>query len=141
MFVAHAVPPMGLQLYKILPVAEGAAPFVSPVTAGMQPRPFLENELLRVEFDPVTGNIVRLVDKNANREVLRGQANFLVALEDTNAQAMKVAPEYAGPAWDLGLTGVRWDMERGASIEAVEHGPVRATMRYRAAFSQIGVHP
>lgn len=129
MFVARAVPQMGLKLYKILPAPERVASSPNLVKAGMEPRPFLENGLLRVEFDSATGNIVRLFDKKANRETLREQANTLVALEDTNAQAMKVAPEYAGPAWDLGLTGAAWNMEQGSSIQMIEHGPVRATMR------------
>jgi len=42
---------------------------------------------------------------------------------------MKSSPEYAGPAWDIGLTGVKWDMDKGASVELIEQGPVRASLR------------
>ncbi len=128
-FLARKVPQMGLKVYRILPAAEGVTLSTSAVEAGLQPRPYLENEFLKVEFNSVTGNIARLFDKRANREVFKGEGNFLVALEESTNQAMKLSPEYAGPAWDIGLTGVQWNMDEGASIKLSEAGPVRATMR------------
>jgi alpha-mannosidase len=128
-FVAQKVPQMGLKLYRILPAnAKRSAP-ASTLAAGTRPRPFLENELLRVEFNPNTGNIARLYDKQAKREAFRGEGNFLVALEDTAEQARKISPEYAGPAWNIGLTGTKWDVDRAEKVELIEQGPVRATVR------------
>jgi alpha-mannosidase len=127
-FVAQKVPQMGLKLYRILP-AEGKSVPASSVQAGTKPRPYLENEFLRVEFNPATGNIARLYDKQNKREAFRGEGNSLVALEDTPEQARAVSKEYAGPAWDIGLTGKQWDVDKAASIEVVEPGPARATLR------------
>jgi alpha-mannosidase len=127
-FVAQKVPQMGLKLYRILP-AEGKSVPASSVQAGSKPRPYLENEFLRVEFNPATGNIARLYDKQNKREAFRGEGNSLVALEDTPEQARAVSKEYAGPAWDIGLTGKQWDVDKAASIEVVEPGPARATLR------------
>ena len=117
-FLARGVPQMGLKLYRILP-ASGNPPLPKgQLDGGVQPRPYLENEFLRVELDPSTGNISRLFDKRAHREAFKGEGNFLVALEETTNQAMKLSSEYAGSAWDIGLTGVHWDMEQKASIRA-----------------------
>jgi len=99
------------------------------VQAGTKPRPYLENEFLRVEFNPATGNIARLYDKQNKREAFRGEGNSLVALEDTPDRAQAVSKEYAGPAWNIGLTGKQWDVDKAASIEVVEPGPARATLR------------
>ena len=128
-FLARQVPQMGLKLYRIIPATGSSTLPTSQVEAGLRPRPYLENEFLKVEINPATGNMARLFDKKARREVFKGEGNFLVALEETTKQAMKSSPEYAGPAWDIGLTGVKWDMDKGASVELIEQVPVRASLR------------
>jgi alpha-mannosidase len=128
-FVAQKVPQMGLKLYRIQPEAAGRPARAAGLQLGTKPRPYLENEYLRVEFNPSTGNVARLYDKQNRREAFRAEGNFLVALEDTPDQAKKVAPEYSGPAWDIGLTGKKWDLDEPASIEVLESGPSRATLR------------
>jgi len=135
-FLAQAVPQMGLKLYKIVPATEGVADQAGRLRWGTPARPYIENAYLRVEVDPTSGNIARLFDKKANREVFKQEGNFLVALEESATQAMKSSPEYAGPAWDLGLTGRRWDMDKPASVEFIEHGPVRTTLRVVQRFRQ-----
>ncbi len=128
-FVARNVPQMGLKLYRL--VAEPSAPKapVSAVHAGSKPRPYLENEFLRVEIDPETGRIARVYDKRNHREALRAGGASLATLEDTAEQAHRTTAEYAGPAWDLGLTGKKWEIDKAARVEPVEHGPVRAAVR------------
>lgn len=128
-FVAQRVPQMGLKLYRILPASGGGEAPASTLQAGMKPRPFLENEFFRVEFEPSSGNITRLYDKQAEREGFRGEANYLVALEDTAEQARKTSAAYAGPAWNIGLTGKQWDLDKALRIEVIEQGPARATLR------------
>jgi alpha-mannosidase len=128
-FVAQNVPQMGLKLYRILPASAKRSEPAGQLAAGIRPQPFLENEFLRVEFNPRTGNIARLYDKQAKREAFRGEGNFLVALEDTAEQAQKTSPEYAGPAWNIGLTGTKWDVDKAEKVELLEPGPVRATIR------------
>jgi len=131
-FVAQHVPQMGLKLYRIVP--EGASHKAAPVAlqVGSKPRPYLENDLLRVEINPETGNISKLFDKTNKREAFHGEGNSLTAWEDTAEQAKaiaKVPMDYGGPAWDIGLTGKKWELEKPAQIEITEQGPVRATIR------------
>jgi alpha-mannosidase len=131
-FVAQNVPQMGLKLYRILPADANRTAPASSLQAGTSPRPYLENEFLRVEFNPVTGNIARLYDQRAGREAFRGEGNFLVALEDTEEQSKLITltgDEKAGHAWDIGLTGTKWDLDKPSSLELVEQGPARATVR------------
>jgi len=128
-FVAHNVPQMGLKLYRL--VAETGHPPAEPssLRVGSKPRPYVENEFLRVEIDPETGNIARLFDKANNREAFQGQGNSLTAWEDTALEARRTSKEYAGPAWDTGITGKKWEVDKAASVEVTEQGPARATIR------------
>ena len=127
-FVAK-VPQMGLKLYRLVADSGSRDVHGSLLRVGSKPRPFLENQFLRVEIDPETGNISRLYDKANKRETLRGEGNTLTAWEDTAEQARAVSKEYAGPAWDIGLTGKKWDIDKAARVEVTEQGPVRATIR------------
>jgi alpha-mannosidase len=126
-FVASGVPQMGLKLYYLR--AAMTSPEPSPLRSGIKPRPFVENEFFRVEIDPATGNIAKLYDKVNKREALRGEGNSLTAWEDTAEKAREVSKEYAGPAWDIGLTGKKWDVDKAERVEVTEQGPARATIR------------
>ncbi len=128
-FVAQKVPQMGMKLYRLVADTSAAKAVPSPLHAGSKPRPFLENEFLRVEVNPETGNIARLYDKTNKREAFHGEGNALTAWEDTAEQARKTSKEYAGPAWDIGLTGKKWDVNKADRVEITEQGPVRATIR------------
>ncbi|MGD0732934.1 MAG: glycoside hydrolase family 38 C-terminal domain-containing protein [Terracidiphilus sp.] len=127
-FVAGKVPQMGMKLYRLV-AQPAAAPQPSTLSAGTTPRPYLENEYFRVEIDPATGNIARLFDKANHREALRAEGNSLTAWEDTAEQARISSKEYAGPAWDIGLTGTKWEVDQASSVEVTETGPARATIR------------
>ena len=67
-----AVPPLGYRLYRLRP---GAAPGGARAT---EPGPLragetvLENDLLRAEFDPITGWLVALLDKRSGVDVVAG---------------------------------------------------------------------
>ena len=128
-FVARNVPQMGLKLYRLLPESDAHKVSGTALQVGGLPHPFLENELLRVEINPETGNISRLYDKTNKREAFHGGGDSLVALEDTAEQAMKTSVEYAGPAWDIGLTGKKWNVDKATKVEVLENGPARATIR------------
>jgi alpha-mannosidase len=128
-FVAHDVPQMGLKLYRLVPESETHKIPTTSVQVGAKPRPFLENEFLRVEINPETGNISRLYDKTNKHEAFSREGNSLVALEDTAEQAIATSVEYAGPAWNIGLTGKKWNLDKAAKIEVIERGPARATIR------------
>ena len=120
---------MGLKLYRLVPESETHKIPTTSVQVGAKPRPFLENEFLRVEINPETGNISRLYDKTNKHEAFSREGNSLVALEDTAEQAIATSVEYAGPAWNIGLTGKKWNLDKAAKIEVIERGPARATIR------------
>jgi len=128
-FVAQKVPQMGMKLYRLVADTGNPKPAASSLRVGSKPRPYLENEFLRVEINPETGNIARLYDKANKREAFHGEGNSLTAWEDTEAQARKTSKEYAGPAWDVGFTGKKWDMDKGARVDITEQGPARAAIR------------
>lgn len=128
-FVAQKVPQMGLKLYRLVPEAGSRSASAASLQVGSKPRPYLENEFLRVELNPETGYIARLFDKANQREAVHGEGNALIAWEDTAEQAKKTSTEYAGPAWDIGLTGKKWELGKASRIEITEEGPVRATIR------------
>ena len=128
-FVAQKVPQMGLKLYRLVADTGNPKAAASSLRVGSKPRPYLENEFLRVEINPETGNIARLYDKANKREAFHGEGNSLTAWEDTAEQARKTSKEYAGPAWDVGLTGKKWDIDKAARVEITEQGPARATIR------------
>ncbi|MEB3826050.1 alpha-mannosidase [Phormidium sp. CCY1219] len=79
----------------------------------------LENPHLRVEIDPKTGEICRLFDKKANREVLTANGNQLQAFEDSGQywDAWNIDPNY--PQYPLPaprLQALEW-VERGELLQ------------------------
>jgi len=128
-FVAQNVPQMGLKLYRLVAATGNSPAEASSLRVGSKPRPYLENEFFRVEINPETGNIARLFDKANKREAFHGEGNSLTAWEDTAEQALKTSKEYAGPAWDVGITGKNWNIDKPARVEITEQGPARATVR------------
>jgi len=128
-FVAQKVPQMGMKLYRLVADTRNPQAAASSLRVGPEPRPYLENEFFRVEINPETGNIARLYDKANKREAFHGEGNSLTAWEDTSEQALKTSKEYAGPAWDVGFTGKKWEIDKAARVEITEQGPARATLR------------
>lgn len=129
-FVAQNVPQMGMKLYRLVAAeADKTTAGTTTLRIGSKPRPYLENEFFRVEIDPETGNIARLFDNANKRESFHGEGNSLIAWEDTEEQARKTSRETAGPAWDVGITGTNWPVDKVARVEITEQGPMRATIR------------
>ncbi|MDX2098158.1 MAG: alpha-mannosidase [Leptolyngbyaceae cyanobacterium bins.59] len=103
LFKADRVPSVG---YRVFWVCPGEA---TPTTA---PLPFvLENEFLRVQIQPETGDLQSIWDKQAQREVLAGRGNQLQAFEDKGQywDAWNIDPNYADhplPVLSLPETGL-----------------------------------
>ena len=53
---------------------------------------------------------------------------------------MKTSKEYAGPAWDIGITGKKWEIDKAARVEITEQGPARATIRVVRRFRDSAIH-
>ncbi len=146
MFVAEGVPALGFGLYALMdaegagqslealpgeplgPAAvRGAEPGRTQAGDAENPNFVIENEFLRVEVDPATGNIASIVDKRGGWEVLAEgrQGNRLELHENL--------PEY-WDAWNIGYTGRSWTLDEADAVELVERGPVRSVIRVRKSF-------
>jgi alpha-mannosidase len=124
----HQVPALG---WTVLNVIEGGsktsaavAPAVTAEKSGDSV--ILENELLRVEIGS-DGALARVYDKAASREVLSDRGNQLWGYLDKPR---------SWDAWDVDETYERDGEEIGGveSIEIVEVGPVRASIRVSRAW-------
>jgi alpha-mannosidase len=76
-FVARDVPAMGYSVYRVLPLTTAAA-----ATAKKESDSVLENGDYRLEFDPASGAIFRLLVKKGNWEALRAPGNVVARDED-----------------------------------------------------------
>jgi alpha-mannosidase len=88
-------------------------------------QPLLENDFLRVEFNP-SGDITRIFDKKNNREVLapNAVANQFQAFEDRPMNF---------DAWDVDIfyDDKMWLAEPASSIRFVEYGDLRQTIEIK----------
>ena len=99
-----------------------------PDTINLKPettQPFLENDYLRVEFNP-SGDITRIFDKKLQREVLPPNtvANQFQAFEDR--------PKF-WDAWDVDIfyDDKMWLAEPAQSIQFTEYGDLRRTIQIK----------
>ncbi len=124
LFVADHVPALGYKLFRILRPAEAEPP--APAGAALRATALgLENEFFKIVLDPKTGWIISLYDKAASRELLQAPAAL---------QAIADEPESMS-AWELKLKETLATVgEKGAKIEVIESGPVRAAVRIRSSF-------
>jgi len=124
LFVAEDVPSLG---YKTYYVTSG-----SPVKAYLSAsEKVLENEFLRVEIDPGTGYLRSIYDKLNSREVLAGEGNILVTIEDegdSEGRFRKGDDILARPK------GRAWKLTSEPKVELSEDGPVRARVRIRRRY-------
>ena len=112
--VEAEVPALGYRCYHMRSGAEAIAH--ERMLEG--DRHHLENDWWRIEFDPYTGIICRLFDKQAGLEVLK-KGNILACMVDQS------------DTWSHGYE--EWRVEAGrfgeATLELLELGDVRATVR------------
>ncbi len=121
--LAADLPPLGYRTYRL--AARPDAPDFSIAFPTVQANDnVLENELLRLEFDPATGCLVSLRDVEHGLEVLAGPAAKPVVIEDRS------------DTW--GHNVFRFDKAVGVfaakSLKLVEHGPVRSVIRVRSEY-------
>ncbi len=116
-FVAE-LPALGYRTYHYFATpAEGrTASTVEPISANDS---VLENDALRLEFDPTTGCIASLFDKRAGLQVFTGPAAVAQVIDDPS------------DTWSHNV--YRFDKVVGAftaeSVRRVEHGPVKSVVR------------
>jgi len=115
---ARDVPSMG---YQVLHVVPGATPLQTDIHVdGLT----LENSALRVTVDPKTGCISSLFDKKSGFESIapKGCGNELIAFKDTprDYDAWNIDADFEQHFTKLNMVD---------SVELIEKGPVRATIR------------
>ncbi len=123
-FIAGNIPSLGYGVFELRKQParnQSNSVTISPST--------LENDFFRLAVDPSSGWVKSIFDKRLNKEILSGPGNELQLLEDTPAQ---------WDAWNIGLTGAKYPSKL-RKIEAVEQGPVRATLRITRDYLKPGV--
>lgn len=123
LFIANDIPAMGYAVYELRKQQPRVA------QSGLQAMgSTLENEFFVVQLDSTTGWLKRVLDKKLNRELLSGAGNELQLFKDVPS---------AWDAWEIAL-GERY-RSKFRSIELLENGPVRATIRVKHDFLKPGV--
>ena len=119
--IAAEVPGLGYRCYH-------ARPGLKSVTAKHElhgDRHSLENTWWRLEVDPIDGTLARLYDKKHKTDVLH-RGNILSVLLDNS------------DTWSHGVS--QWRVEEGRfraeSIDLVELGAIKATLRVRSVFNR-----
>jgi alpha-mannosidase len=116
------LPPLGYRTYRIIqrpgqiPSGEGGS-----LSAGEY---FLENDRFRLEFNPETGDIKSLCDKEVQVEVLAGPGALPVVLEDDS-------DTWAHNVFRFNRQAGRMTAQR---LKLVENGQVRATIRVTSVY-------
>jgi len=112
------VPALGYATY-FLATETVTDPFVAPLEDLV-----LENEYLRVEFDPATGGIASMFDKRTEQQILSAPTSATV-IDDRDSDT-----------W--GHTLVRLDKREGAftatQFKVMDHGHVRTCLKVRSAY-------
>ena len=118
------VPPMGYRVYWMY---RDQTHEISPSTKVKTNGSTLENDYIRLEFDVSKGCISKLIDKNSGISVFAG-----------NAALPKVIDEYKSDTWSHGI--FKFDdvvgMLGDASVEVLEHGPLRARTRITSFYNK-----
>lgn len=117
------LPPLGWRTYRLRYGEKASMPSPGPLSAG---NTFLDNNFLRVEIDPVTGGIARLLDRQNQRQLIHDVSALPIAIEDHS------------DTWGHGVE--KFDQVSGvfgnAEVRLVEVTPAYATIRTRSHWSR-----
>ncbi|MCG9891909.1 MAG: alpha-mannosidase [Thermosynechococcaceae cyanobacterium MS004] len=116
------VPSLGYQVFWCCPGAAPTAPTINELPQHWR----LENDRLRVEICPETGNIRSIRDRQAQREVLAAPGNVLQFFQDQGQywDAWNIDPAYAQhPLEAATLVSIRWVSQNPIQqrIQVVRH--------------------
>jgi alpha-mannosidase len=117
------MPSVGYRLIWLIPTVQAAS---LPKTPDHW---VIENQLLRARIDPTTGNITTLFHKPSGRETFSAPGNELQTFADKGQywDAWNIAPDYQEhPLKDCQLQSIEW----------LESGPIRQTIRVTKTFNQ-----
>jgi alpha-mannosidase len=116
-----SLPSCGYELFRLLP-----RPTRKETPTCLSCDTSLENESIRLEVNPLTGNLASLYDKRVAFEYLRGEAARPLVLDDRS------------DTWSHGV--LRFDQVVGEfavrSLRLVEHGPVKSVIRVESGYGR-----
>jgi alpha-mannosidase len=125
LFYAENVPAKGFKVFTIRQTPQVANQNTDILNSGVCE---LDNRFFNIKFDK-NGNMESIYDKSNSRDVLKpGETgNVLQAFEDL---------PYANDAWDIAIyyQEKMWEINDIVSIETIEKGPVRSTVRIKRKF-------
>jgi alpha-mannosidase len=118
------LPPLGYRVYRLLAGDMDTEPEVEATPSMSASESSLESERFRLSFDPETGYLISLYDKEAGIEALAGPAAMPVVIDDPS------------DTWSHDV--FRFDTVVGAfeatRMRVVEHGPVRVVLRVESVY-------
>ncbi|WP_123040253.1 alpha-mannosidase [Cohnella candidum] len=122
-FIAE-LPPMGYRVYKVLNNESGPDKIAAPSILANDYS--MENDRLRVEFDPNTGFISRLHDKKAGFDVFDGPAAVPAVVEDKSDTWSHDVFHFQNKIGEF----------KARSVRRVEHGPVKSVIRSTSEYGR-----
>jgi alpha-mannosidase len=122
LFIGH-VPAMGWATFWIFRDRE--QPAVPPVPASASAPAVMENGILRVEIDPVTGYLVRLLDNRTGEEALSGPAALPIVIDESRCDT-----------WAHDVASFRDEIGRfiAKTVRIMDAGPVVARIRVTSTY-------
>ncbi|MEE8142694.1 MAG: glycoside hydrolase family 38 C-terminal domain-containing protein, partial [Planctomycetota bacterium] len=119
------LPGLGYSVFHLLP--EEQVPHARPPVPRVKVDGWvLENQHLRMEINPDTGNLKSVKLRRGSEEILDGEGNLLELYQDRPRQ---------WDAWNLGLSE-RQVLGKPTRVEIIERGPVRAVVRVERSFNR-----
>ena len=124
LFLAPGVPSLGYKLFRVGPSA------TTRTASGVRIKgQQIENQFLKLTFDPKTGCIASLIEKKTGKETIAtgGCGNLLQAFRDKPKD---------WDAWniDADFEKEKWDLTEAKKVEVVESGPLRVVVRVEKQF-------
>ncbi len=114
-----SLPALGFRTYRLFPALPQGLPAPEPFAQVSASDTVLENEFLRLEFDPTTGCIASLLDKRAGVQVFSGAAARPVVIDDPTDTWSHNVFKFDKALGDFKPTSVR----------LAEHGPAKSVIR------------
>ena len=110
------IPALGYSLYRMFFREEDIPELENPFTCTDNS---IENDRIRVELDPGTGEIRSILQKETSRQILAEKTSTVLIDETTS------------DTWSHGITAFKdvVGVFRNGSVKLIENGPVRATLR------------
>ncbi|WP_202914482.1 alpha-mannosidase [Paenibacillus antri] len=121
-FIAD-LPPMGYRVFKVYPQPRSSTEpkLVAPTIKASDTS--LENDRIRVDFDPKTGHMTSLFDKKVNSELLRGPGRPVVMEDKSDTWSHNVF-HFQKEIGDF----------QARSVRRVEHGPIKSVVRVTSEY-------